>query len=292
MTARLLLSLTLTLGTCASAQGVTAIPATPPGAPAPTAPTTASPTADPQYRSGYRLSQLQAASAALEGLPGLTAKEIDTAQGRVRVSVGTAVQRVAVLQRLSAAGLPSGIVTYTTSTGGATGTVTETPTAPTPSAPPAATPPVGTTDPIITPVSGGRVPVTELASGTNAAQTAPAVQLATTPGALGTLYRVAYGNQTGAPPVPTLRADETVVGVFLGQRPTGGYSVRVTGASGQGETLTLTVEVRAPGAGAITTQALTSPWTLVRVPGSFRDVRLVDAAGRPVQLGTGGGLIR
>ncbi|MBB5232854.1 protease complex subunit PrcB family protein [Deinococcus budaensis] len=142
------------------------------------------------------------------------------------------------------------------------------------------------------PTAGGRVPVTELASGTNAAQTAPAVQLAATPGALGTLYRVAYGNQTGAPPVPTLRAGETVVGVFLGQRPTGGYSVRVTGASGQGETLTLTVEVRAPGAGAITTQALTSPWTLVRVPGNFRDVRLVDPSGRPLQLGTGGGLTR
>lgn len=142
------------------------------------------------------------------------------------------------------------------------------------------------------PTAGGRVPVTELASGTNAAQTTPSVQLATTQSALGALYRAAYGNQTGAPPVPPLRSGETVVGVFLGQRPTGGYGVRVTGASAQGDTLTLTVEVRAPGPETITTQALTSPWTLVRVPGSFRSVGLVDASGRPLQLGTGAGQTR
>ncbi|MPY65697.1 protease complex subunit PrcB family protein [Deinococcus sp. SDU3-2] len=143
--------------------------------------------------------------------------------------------------------------------------------------------------PAAPPTAGGRVTVTELASGTNAAQNNPAVQLATSQSALNALYRVAYGNQTGAPGVPALRTGETVVGVFLGQRPTGGYGVRVTGASVQGGTLTLTVEIRSPGAGAITTQALTSPWTLVRVPGVFQSVQLVDGSGRPVQLGGGAG---
>ncbi|KEF35297.1 hypothetical protein RDMS_02105 [Deinococcus sp. RL] len=139
------------------------------------------------------------------------------------------------------------------------------------------------------PTAGGRVTVTELASGTNAAQSGPAVQLATTQSAVNALYRVAYGNQTGPLGIPALGAGETVVGVFLGQRPTGGYGVRVTGAEVQGGTLILTVELRAPGPGAITTQALTSPWTLVRVPGVYQSVRLVDPSGRPVQLGPGTG---
>ena len=40
-----------------------------------------------------------------------------------------------------------------------------------------------------------------------------------------------------------------VVAVFLGQRPTGGYGVRVSGASVQNGVLTLTVNVTAPGEG-------------------------------------------
>lgn len=288
MTPKLLLCLSLALGVCASAQGVNSIPATPLGAPAPTPQTTTS-AADPVYPSGFRLSQLQAASTALEGLSGLTAKQIDPAQGRLRVTVGTAVQRVAALQRLTQAGLPSGIVTFTAGAAapalpGATGTVTTTPgTGTAPSTPAPTTPPT---------TAGGRVTVTELASGTNANVAAAAVQVATTQAAVNALFGLAYGRQTGTPSLPTLRSGETVVGVFLGQRRTGGYSIRVTGASLQGDTLTLTVEVREPGAGTITTQALTSPWTLVRVPGSFRTVRVLDTQGRPFQTGPGGGQTR
>lgn len=278
MTAKVLLCLSLALGACASAQGVSSIPATPLGAPAPS---TGANAADPVYPSGFRLSQLQAASAALEGLPGLTAKEIDPAQGRLRVTVGTAVERVAVLQRLREAGLSSSLVTFTASGAaptlpGATGTVTITPGTGTP------------TTPTTPPSAGGRVTVTELASGTNANVATAAVQVATSQAALNALYTLAYGRQTGTPAVPALRSGETVVGVFLGQRPTGGYGIRVTGASVQGDTLTLTVEVRVPGPGAITTQALTSPWTLVRVPGTFRAVQVVDSSGRPLQTSTGG----
>ncbi|MPY65260.1 protease complex subunit PrcB family protein [Deinococcus sp. SDU3-2] len=283
MTRILLLTLTLGAGTLAAAQSVNTIPATPLSAPTQTVPVQTTPERT-TYPSGYTAAQLQAAAAALQGLPGLSALELDPTQGRVRVTVGTAVQRVAVLGRLTQAGLPTGLVTFAPNAPGATGTVTETPTTP-----PATTPPVGTTDPIVTPVPGGRVTVTELASGTNAAVSDPAVQVATTQSALNALYRVAYGNQTGTPAVPTLRSGETVVGVFLGQRPTGGYGVQVTGASVQNGVLTLTVNIRAPGPGAITTQALTSPWTLVRVPGTFTRVQLVDAAGRPIQLGTGTG---
>ncbi|WP_051363476.1 protease complex subunit PrcB family protein [Deinococcus murrayi] len=274
MTRTFLLTLALGAGTLAVAQSVTSIPATPLSAPAPA---TAVPrTTSPAYPSGYTAEQLRAAQAALEGLPGLSALELDQSQGRLRVTVGTAVQRVAVLQRLTQAGLPTGLVTFAPNAGGGVGTVTETPMDPAVPATPAPAP--------STPAAAGRVAVTELASGTNAAVSTPGVQVATTQTALNALYRVAYGNQTGAPAAPTLRAGETAVAIFLGQRPTGGYGVRVTGASVQGGTLTLTVELRAPGPDSIVTQALTSPWTMVRVAGTFTRVQLVDAAGRPVQL--------
>ncbi|WP_102126593.1 protease complex subunit PrcB family protein [Deinococcus planocerae] len=169
--------------------------------------------------------------------------------------------------------------------GTATGTVTITPGTPTPGAgQPGGTQTQGQ-------AQGTRVTFTELASGTNAAATTPAVQVATTQSALSALYNLAYGRQTGVPAAPSLGAGGTAVGVFLGQRPTGGYGVRVVGASSQNGVLTLTAEVRSPGEGSITTQALTSPWTIVRVPGTYREVRVVDAQGRPLP-GAGGGQIR
>lgn len=142
------------------------------------------------------------------------------------------------------------------------------------------------------PAPGGRVNYTVLASGTNANVTTSAVQVAATQAQVSGLYSLAYGRQTGTPGVPSIAGNDTVIGVFLGQRPTGGYSVRVTGVSAESGVLTLTVAVTAPGPGTMTTQALTSPWTIVRVPGSFREVRVVDAQGQPFRLGAGGGQTR
>ncbi|BDP41444.1 hypothetical protein DAETH_14130 [Deinococcus aetherius] len=136
---------------------------------------------------------------------------------------------------------------------------------------------------------GARVTFTELASGTNAAVTDPTVRVATSQGELSALYGLAYGRQTGVPAAPSLGAGGTAVGIFLGQRPTGGYGVRVLGASTQGGVLTLTAEVRSPGPGSITTQALTSPWTIVRVSGTYREVRVVNAQGQSLPGGAGGG---
>ncbi|WP_019008239.1 protease complex subunit PrcB family protein [Deinococcus aquatilis] len=133
--------------------------------------------------------------------------------------------------------------------------------------------------------TAGRVGFVEIASGNNASASAGAVQVATTQAALGTLYATAYGRQTGIPAAPRLNAGETAVGIFIGQRNTGGYSVRVTNASAQDGVLTLTVALTVPGSGSITTQAITSPWTLVRLSGSYSQVRVVDTSGRPLQLG-------
>src|SRR5690606_37725434 len=76
----------------------------------------------------------------------------------------------------------------------------------------------------------------------------------------------AHASQLQPPPLPD--ADfrrETLVAIFMGQRPTGGHAVEVRRVSDERGELYLDVAFVAPAAGAMTTQAVTSPWTLVRV---------------------------
>lgn len=149
-------------------------------------------------------------------------------------------------------------------------------------------PPVTTPVPPTTPVTGASVNLTELASGAYAKVTSFTVQVATNQTAANALFAQAYGNQSGTPSVSSVSGG-TVVGVFMGQRPTGGYGIKVVSASASGGVLTLVVQVRSPGPGSITTQAITSPWTIVRVPGTYTQVNLVDEQGRPLQIAPDGG---
>lgn len=120
---------------------------------------------------------------------------------------------------------------------------------------------------------------TELARGTNATASDFAVMTATTPAQLRNLYAVAYGRQTSQPAAPAL-GNETVVAIFMGQRSSGGYGVDVNSVNASSGTLTLTVTLKTPGAGLLTTQALTSPWVMVKVPGTYSVVRVVDSSGK------------
>ncbi|GGQ94402.1 protease complex subunit PrcB family protein [Deinococcus ruber] len=120
--------------------------------------------------------------------------------------------------------------------------------------------------------------VRQLASGSNAAARSFQVIVSRDSTALNTLSALAYGNQSGAGGLPAPVAGRSVVGVFLGTRPTGGYSVSLASAQVVGGVLQLSVNVVAPGPGVITTQALTSPWVALEVPGSFTSVVVRDAA--------------
>ncbi|MFK7601757.1 protease complex subunit PrcB family protein [Deinococcus sp. SM5_A1] len=130
--------------------------------------------------------------------------------------------------------------------------------------------------------TGARVNFTELASGSQSGVTEAGVTVAATPADAAALYAQAYSRQTGAPTAPD-PGNATIVGIFLGQRTTGGYGVSVTGASVSGGTLTLVAQVRAPKPGSITTQAITSPWTIVRVDGKYQSVQVVDERGQPLR---------
>jgi hypothetical protein len=83
---------------------------------------------------------------------------------------------------------------------------------------------------------------------------------------LRTVWNQAYGASLTVPPVPHVDfARETLLAVFLGTRPTGGYGIEVRGVTLEGGDLFVDVVVIEPDPGAIVTQALTSPWALVRV---------------------------
>jgi hypothetical protein len=58
---------------------------------------------------------------------------------------------------------------------------------------------------------------------------------------------------------------ESVIAVFAGQKPTGGYSVAVREIRQEGNDLVVLVEETRPGPGDIVTQALTHPWAMVTV---------------------------
>lgn len=138
-----------------------------------------------------------------------------------------------------------------------------------------------TTTPVTTPTQGGQtMNATELARGTNATAESAAVMVARTSSEVRALYNVAYGRQTGSPSLPGLRSGEALVGIFIGQRSTGGYSVGLNSATMQGNVLNLKVDLTAPKPGGITTQALTSPWVIVKVTAPFSDVQVTDQSGR------------
>jgi hypothetical protein len=107
----------------------------------------------------------------------------------------------------------------------------------------------------------------ELARGTQAATgERTEFHLATSQERFIRLWNLAYGRQLNVPPAPSIdfRRD-TVVGFFLGQRPTGGYSVAVRDVTLEGGEVYVDVRITEPRPGDITTQALTSPWVLVRI---------------------------
>jgi len=75
-------------------------------------------------------------------------------------------------------------------------------------------------------------------------------------------------------PAPQVDFDkEMVVGVFMGSRPTGGYSVTITGITERDGSLVVTYGETSPRPGAMTAQVLTFPYHLVAVPKHSGEVK-------------------
>jgi hypothetical protein len=75
-------------------------------------------------------------------------------------------------------------------------------------------------------------------------------------------------------PQPTVDfSRETVIAVFLGSRPTGGFSVEVAATRVEGGALIVSYRVTSPPRDAITTAVLTFPFAIVAVPRHAGEVR-------------------
>jgi hypothetical protein len=61
-------------------------------------------------------------------------------------------------------------------------------------------------------------------------------------------------------------SQNVVAAVFLGQRPTGGFVVRIVGTREEGGTLFVQYRETRPASGAITAQVLTAPFHIVALP--------------------------
>ena len=85
------------------------------------------------------------------------------------------------------------------------------------------------------------------------------------------LWRLHAGERT-RPNVDFNR--DVVVAVFMGTRPTAGFSVEIVGVRQEGQALIVSYKETRPAPDTLTAQVLTSPYHIVAVPrGSTTDVR-------------------
>ena len=102
-----------------------------------------------------------------------------------------------------------------------------------------------------------------LAQGSRSAITEPTEMAARTPAEWGALWK----RHGGAEPAAAVDfANAMVVAVFLGTRPTGGYSVEILAVRREAGAVIIEYAERVPSADVIVTQALTSPFHIVAMP--------------------------
>jgi len=106
-----------------------------------------------------------------------------------------------------------------------------------------------------------------LSSGQQAVNiTRPTYRLVRDEAELRSLWNQLHGTQLRVPPLPSVDfRRETLLVAMMGQRPSGGYGIEVTGVTLEGGDLFVDVRMIEPEAGAVTTSALTSPWSMIRV---------------------------
>jgi hypothetical protein len=81
------------------------------------------------------------------------------------------------------------------------------------------------------------------------------------------LWTTAYG--ADAPDMPGINFDEEyVIGVFAGEQSSGGHGIRVISVTDADTVRMVKIEVTRPGAGCVVTDAITSPYQLIRLPAS------------------------
>lgn len=79
------------------------------------------------------------------------------------------------------------------------------------------------------------------------------------------LWKMSHG--TDGKTLPEIDfSKEYVMGVFAGQKPSGGYSVAVASVTDAGNTRTVAITLTSPGEGCMVTESLTNPYQIIAVP--------------------------
>jgi hypothetical protein len=79
-------------------------------------------------------------------------------------------------------------------------------------------------------------------------------------------WKLVAGNQIPLPAAPKIDFNKSrTVTVFLGQRPTGGYSIRYKSATLENNTLNLVMETTAPSPDRMVSQVITSPYVILEI---------------------------
>lgn len=76
------------------------------------------------------------------------------------------------------------------------------------------------------------------------------------------------------PPRAWRRGEESAVGIFLGQRRSGGFAIEVLGVDRDGSVVRVSYREKTP-SGGVVAQVLTSPWAVVAVPVASAEVQVV-----------------
>ena len=107
--------------------------------------------------------------------------------------------------------------------------------------------------------------------------TTPLRLVITTQAAWQQFWTERFAAQQPMPPLPVIDfATEVIVAVTGGQKPTGGFAIRVESVTERGGELEALVVDTAPGAACGVTLAVTFPFDVIRVPRANRAVRFVE----------------
>ena len=89
------------------------------------------------------------------------------------------------------------------------------------------------------------------------------------------VWQLAAGTQIPAPAAPSVDfTKQKVVTVFMGQKPTGGYGLRLVSSNLRRDGLRLLLEASAPAAGLVQSQVITSPYLMLTVDASVKEVEV------------------
>ncbi|MFP4643391.1 MAG: protease complex subunit PrcB family protein [Spirochaetales bacterium] len=125
---------------------------------------------------------------------------------------------------------------------------------------------------------GTRVPFETIMQGSYAERRSSGEEVVRSQGEYERIWRQTQSGSSSEPDVERGATEvdfdrEMVIAVFMGQQNSGGYAVEVDEILLEERGVTVYYRERSPGAGDATTQALTSPYHLVRLPRLSRDIR-------------------